>query len=407
MFSLLASKCGSFALQRSIRPVSYSFYSSSSLPRSFGLGSGASVFRVESMALSSSASFATTLLAAKVGAAEEEMQHNALKRKMSNKVVGTHNGTFHCDEALGCFLIRLTQKFCDAEILRTRDQKVLDTLDVVLDVGGIYDPDRDRYDHHQLGFQHNFGHGFTTKLSSAGLVYKHYGREIVAKELKLDPEHADVERIYVSLYKNFVQAVDAIDNGENQYDTDLPPKYIINTDLSARVGKLNPDWNEDDSPEKENLAFHAAMQLTGKEFLQCLQRYATAWLPARAIVADCINARKEVDPSGEILLLEKFCPWKEHLFELEKEMAVDPTIKYVLYQDTRNKQWRVQAVSVVPGRFESRKPLPAPWRGLRDDELSQVAGIDGCVFLHISGFIGGNKTLDGALTMARKALLFA
>lgn len=42
----------------------------------------------------------------------------------------------------------------------------------MLDVGGVYDPETDRYDHHQRGFDQNFGHGFVTKLSSAGLVYK-------------------------------------------------------------------------------------------------------------------------------------------------------------------------------------------------------------------------------------------
>ena len=50
--------------------------------------------------------------------------------------------------------------------------QVLDSLDAVLDVGGVYDASRDRYDHHQKGFGEVFGHGFNTKLSSAGLVYK-------------------------------------------------------------------------------------------------------------------------------------------------------------------------------------------------------------------------------------------
>lgn len=49
---------------------------------------------------------------------------------------------------------------------------MLEDLDAVLDVGGVYDPIRDRYDHHQKGFEEVFGHGFSTKLSSAGLVYK-------------------------------------------------------------------------------------------------------------------------------------------------------------------------------------------------------------------------------------------
>jgi uncharacterized UPF0160 family protein len=74
-------------------------------------------------------------------------------------------------------------------------------------------------------------------------------------------------------------------------------------------------------------------------------------------------------------------------------------------QDERERSWRVQAVSVAPGSFESRKPLPRAWRGLRDDLLSSEAGILGCVFVHISGFIGGNKTHEGALEMARKGLV--
>lgn len=64
----------------------------------------------------------------------------------------------------------------------------------------------------------------------------------------------------------------------------------------------------------------------------------------------------------------------------------------------------MQAVAVSPDRFESRKPLPLQWRGLRDDELSKEAGIAGCVFVHMSGFIGGNQNFDGALAMARAAL---
>ncbi|KAK6016189.1 hypothetical protein OSTOST_13652, partial [Ostertagia ostertagi] len=48
--------------------------------------------------------------------------------------------------------------------------------------------------------------------------------------------------------------------------------------------------------------------------------------------------------------------------------------------------------------------LPKSWRGLRDAELSDVSGIPGCIFVHTTGFIGGNETLEGALSMARKAL---
>lgn len=56
--------------------------------------------------------------------------------------------------------------------LKFQFMQVLETLDAVVDVGGVYDPSKDRYDHHQKGFEEVFGHGFCTKLSSAGLVYK-------------------------------------------------------------------------------------------------------------------------------------------------------------------------------------------------------------------------------------------
>ena len=35
--------------------------------------------------------------------------------------------------------------------------------------------------------------------------------------------------------------------GVNQWDSESGPKYVNNTHLSARVGRLNPDWNEDQS----------------------------------------------------------------------------------------------------------------------------------------------------------------
>lgn len=57
-------------------------------------------------------------------------------------------------------------------VRRSRDPKILDSCDIVVDVGGVYDEGLQRFDHHQREFNGVFGHGFATKLSSAGLVYK-------------------------------------------------------------------------------------------------------------------------------------------------------------------------------------------------------------------------------------------
>ena len=54
--------------------------------------------------------------------------------------IGTHSGSFHCDEALGAFLLKQTAKFAGAQVVRTREPEVIKTLDVVIDVGGVYEP---------------------------------------------------------------------------------------------------------------------------------------------------------------------------------------------------------------------------------------------------------------------------
>ncbi|KAG8693673.1 hypothetical protein FRC08_008972 [Ceratobasidium sp. 394] len=336
----------------------------------------------------------------------EESASKKLRTSGPSRVIGTHNGTFHCDEALAVFMLRQTQEYADASVTRTRDQKILDTCDIVVDVGAVYDPEKLLFDHHQRGFTEVFGNGFNTKLSSAGLIYKHYGKEIIARQLDLSPTDPTVHLLWLKAYGDFIEAIDGIDNGVLQYPQDISPAYRSRTDLSSRVGHLNPRWNQSIDSDGVDQLFHKASLLTGTEFLGRLDYLANAWLPARDIVSRGIEIRTQVDPSGRIILFEEFTPWKEHLFELEKsfEILEDQKPFYVLYPDETGGNWRVQAVPVSQDSFESRKALPELWRGVRDAQLDEVTGIPGGIFVHASGFIGGNKTKDGALAMARKAL---
>ena len=66
--------------------------------------------------------------------------------------------------------------------------------------------------------------------------------------------------------------------------------------------------------------------------------------------------------------------------------------------------YRVHAMPDAEGSFGLRRGLPEAWRGLRDNALETESGIEGATFVHASGFIGGHKTKDGALAMARAAL---
>ncbi|QRV92607.1 hypothetical protein RhiJN_20625 [Ceratobasidium sp. AG-Ba] len=336
----------------------------------------------------------------------EEPASKRVRQSGPSKVIGTHNGTFHCDEALAVFLLRQTAEYAESNVVRTRDQTKLDTCDIVVDVGAVYDPEKLLFDHHQRGFTEVFGHGFKTKLSSAGLIYKHYGKDIISKQLQISSTDPTVELLWLKLYGDFIEAIDGIDNGVLQYPQDIAPAYRSRTDLSSRVGHLNPRWNQSVDSDGVDALFQKASLLTGTEFLGRLDYLANAWLPARGIVSQAVETRTQVDPSGHIVLFEEFAPWKEHLFELEKslELSKDQKPFYVLYPDETGGNWRVQAVPVSQDSFESRKPLPEPWRGVRDAQLDEVTGIPAGIFVHASGFIGGNKTREGALAMAKKAL---
>ncbi|XP_047439846.1 UPF0160 protein MYG1, mitochondrial [Mugil cephalus] len=327
------------------------------------------------------------------------------ENNMTVKKIGTHNGTFHCDEVLACFLLRQLPEYADAEIIRTRDPARLAECDVVVDVGGEFDPKRHRYDHHQRSFTETF-HSlcpekrWVTKLSSAGLVYLHFGRRLLAQLTQLKEDDKQLEALYDKVYENFVEAVDAVDNGISQYDGEA--RYTVSSTLSSRVGFLNPRWNSKSQDTEES--FKKALKMVGEEFLEQVDFYRSAWLPARELVEEAIKNRHQVDPSGEVLVFTVGgCPWKEHLFALEKELQVETPIKFILYPD-QEKKWRIQCVPAGLNTFQNRLSLPEEWRGVRDEALSELSGIKGCIFVHAGGFIGGNKTQEGVLEMARRTL---
>lgn len=101
-----------------------------------------------------------------------------------------------------------------------------------------------RFDHHQRGFFETFDgevgaatcaenavSRFKTKLSACGLVYKHFGREILAA-LCPGLDGARLESVYIKLYACMIEGLDAVDNGIQIADE---CRYMEGTGLSGRV----------------------------------------------------------------------------------------------------------------------------------------------------------------------------
>lgn len=349
-------------------------------------------------------------------------ENPAKKLKMDGPLIGTHSGHFHADEALAVSMLRLLPKYASSPLVRTRDAAVLDKCDTVVDVGAIYDATKNRFDHHQREFTTTFP-GHATKLSSAGLVYMHFGKDVIQAVTGLTPGQ-DLDLLFEKIYTDFIEAFDANDNGVSAYDTKALEAAGIEKKFENRgfsiasvVNRYNynhatseADLSQEQKQAAEDARFAKASAFVGEQFVLELTDRAAAWLPARKAVAEAYAARLQYDSAGRILVLNKGMPWADHLYTLEKEgeipAGVAPQVLYVLFpeSDEADSKWRIRAVSKENAGFENRKDLPDAWKGVRDEELDKVSGISGCVFVHAAGFIGGNKTFDGALAMAQKAL---
>src|SRR5687767_7701889 len=86
------------------------------------------------------------------------------------KVV-THDGPFHADDVFAYAVLRAA--LGDIQLVRSREPAVIDSADLVFDVGSEYDPSARRYDHHM---RERPLRSSGTPYSSVGLIWRDYGR---------------------------------------------------------------------------------------------------------------------------------------------------------------------------------------------------------------------------------------
>lgn len=297
------------------------------------------------------------------------------------KVV-THNGVFHTDDVVACAALSL---IFDIEITRTRNSVQIESADIAVDVGGEYNPDHNRFDHHQKGGAGTRENG--VPFASAGLVWLHYGDEICRKVLEMELSTSIIEKISDLVDKSLIMGIDARDNGmKTHYGINNAEVYSISDLITA----FNPNWYS-----VQNFGtFFTAVDMAKIFLANEIRRQAGAVLAEAEVV-------KMVDPQKErqVVVLEKYVPWSNTVPELY------PKVLYVAFPDPTG-EWRIQATSMGSGAksFELKAPFPADWRGKTHAELKFLTNCSDVVFCHNGGFIMGTKTREGALQCAELAL---
>ncbi|MEX1087332.1 MAG: MYG1 family protein, partial [Candidatus Paceibacterota bacterium] len=114
----------------------------------------------------------------------------------------THSARFHTDDvyAVATLELILTKRGEGLpRVVRTRQQEKIDAADIVVDVGGVYDPEKKRFDHHQGGLEPRTN---SIPYASFGLVWREYGEEL-----------AGSSAVAEAIEHKLVLSIDANDNG--------------------------------------------------------------------------------------------------------------------------------------------------------------------------------------------------
>ena len=306
------------------------------------------------------------------------------------KIIGTHSGKFHSDEVLSTYLLKYFPDSIKSAVVRTRNDEILKLCDIVVDVGGIIDPKQYRFDHHMKEFKEVFDEKDEDlnkiKLSSAGLVWKYLGKEILINVLKslnlYEQNKTHIDEIFKNIYLDFIMGVDGQDNGVTQYDKDIKPKYKLPGHFTDRISRLNPEWNVENVDVNER--FKRGWDVAEEEFMYHLTKYANSYFLAYDIVD---NAIKEAIKENRVyIILDRYCPWHKPLYEIEKKMGLGDRFLYCVHPGN-NKRWCSTAVNLNDHCMELRKPFPLEWRAKRNDELKKITGINDAEFVHASGFV--------------------
>lgn len=294
-----------------------------------------------------------------------------MEKKIS---IVTHSGIFHVDELLAVAALGIYLEGQSYEIIRTRDPRVVATGDYVVDVGGIYDPLTNRFDHHQHGGAGTRENGIP--YSAFGLVWKQYGEAICGSK-----------EVAMAIDKQVGHPVDMGDNGLEYYSRLRPDTDPLI--LQFIIAMFRPTWKGEATFDERFFELVAIM----KRLLTLTITVETNRIEGSQFVEATYQATQD----KRIIVLDKPYPWHAVL-------ASHPEPLYIVKPKTQNPFWEVECVRDDIYGFSNRKDLPKAWAGKFDEALAAETGIPDAIFCHNRRYIAVAKSKESALKLALMAL---
>lgn len=295
-------------------------------------------------------------------------------RGLTIQTMAVHSMTFHADDVFAAMLIRAI--YPNIQVIRTRDQDIIESCDIVADVGLIYDPENLRFDHHQEGRAGARENGIL--FSAFGLIWKHWGLEVCKGDKDL----------FGHIDKKLVQPIDAADNGQSLYEKQLF-EGVDEIGINSVFTKiLRPITSHGETFDEQ---FIQAMDIAELLFSRFL-----------AISSDLFDERKDIldkyeaQDDDRYLIDTDFRPVLAFIEDM-------PNLLYYVYPyDKQKGTWCIKCAQ--DSKFINRKGLPKEWAGKSGKGLEEVSGIKGMQFCHNNLFICGADSKEAILEALQAAL---
>jgi len=286
------------------------------------------------------------------------------------KTILTHSGSFQADDIFAVATLLLA--IGESTVIRTRDKAQIAKADYVVDVGMVYNPAVNRFDHHQPGGAGERPNGIP--YASSGLVWKEFGGKLSGGK-----EEADL------IDFRLMQPLDAHDNGVAIADYRF--KNVRSYSIMDFFYSFLPSPNQ---TEEELYKIFMFLVTVAKDLL--VREIGRA----KGVIEGEVRVKEAYENSSDkrIIILSEDLPWGR-IFAEKSEVL------FVVYP-RNDGRWGVQVVQEAG--FVSRKPLPTSWAGKVDKELQEVTGVPDAIFCHRALFTVVAKSKEGALALAEIAL---
>jgi len=324
--------------------------------------------------------------------------------------VQTHDKKFHVDDVGAISLLNtyFNQKGIGVNLIRSRAKELLDTSDVLVDVGSIYDPSKNRFDHHQDGCNEVFDEGFNVPLSSIGMVWKQYGKELLTLYLQTKPEYKSyidkdnetndndhITKLHKEIYIKCILELDGHDNGVPAIEGGKK-NYSTYLSLGGIISSMNT-FNTNDE-EEQLKAFQKAVTFFGTVFEVKLDEIIHKYFDYVTNYNIVEKAIKDSPPNTEYLVITEKVP---SVYKCLSSLDPECRIKFLIFHAPDEDCITVRTRNKKDDMYTPLVPLlnhDKTIEKLSDEEKSDL------IFVHKNLFIAKTKTVELALKLVGYAL---